>query len=174
LMDYSCRPTSPPSTSSISSNNSTITNSSSNTMSSIVECANMMMTADILVYLYHSNIIPISTLVKILISTGRKSTFLYYSACFQLPEFSTVGSRTMFQAIEAFLRSTQIIPLSTSTSEGKLIQANNESTSKNSMNSFTLPENESVWFRDEIILARIDDLFSTDLKSLIVSLHSSS
>jgi hypothetical protein len=133
----------------------------------------MMMTADILVYLYQSNIIPIPTLVKILISTGRKSTFLYYSACFQLPEFSTVGSRTMFQAIEAFLRSTQIIPLSTST-EGELIHANNESASKNSMNSFTLPENESEWFRDEIILARIDDMFSTDLKSLIVSLHSSS
>lgn len=122
-------------------------------------CELEMMTSHILIYLFQSNIFPVSTLVKILISTGRKSTFLYYGACFQIPEFSSDGGRTMFRAIEVFLRSIQVI------------MAPTDGLTEDSSTTGSHPPRVSPWFRDETVLARIDDMFSTDLRSLIVSLN---
>lgn len=119
-------------------------------------------TSHILKYLYDSQSVPISTLVKILISTGRKSTFLYYGACFYIPEFSSDGGKTMFRAIESFLRSIYLIPTSscdnTMKSDGKIVESGHS-------------RDNSPWYNDEATLAAIENIFSTDLKSLLLSLN---
>lgn len=152
---------------------STITQSTATTSIDSIQRSEMgMITVDLLTYLYQSNIIPIITLVKILISTGRKSTFLYYGACFQIPEFSSGGAKIMFQAIELFLQSIQILSI---TNTGGVLDEYISGDNDNDTCSSRKEENgvsELPWFRDETILARIDDVFSSDLKNLIISLHS--